>query len=516
MSPSLPHQPPAPFTFRQCLKLCIPALIVGAILRICFIVAIPEAFNGSDTRSYTQTSDDLWSRGHLSVHQKRRWLYPILLTPAPAIPVLTPAQSIAIVQHLVGLATIVGIGWIVGNVTRFKNIFVPAVTTVMAIWPKMLWFEHEVVAECVFLAAFVLTVGLAFPLGSLRDQKRLFWFLISAAVVAAIKPHGRGIWFGSLVMAAILTRNPLRWNAKCWGAVGLGVLMIFTAGEKRQGNWLLLNSVLPLVDTEAPSYHEYRQALKPYILKAREHLDQWAWVQAKFKKPLSEDDPAKVGPVWAALTTRHDEFSKVCGVLAKGAVLHHPFLVAKFTIMKACLSFVRDDRFAERMDPASFWKKENYEVDSRWPGKPADLWLFYRMDQSQYEKMAAERMQRHNVIAPFERALANGIGFVDDNLNPATHNRYIAFGWLGIASIIGFLFCFTPGRMLSMGFIWLPALLCIATVHAVGDRNEQYVQPVEWTWIVYIAVALDVLLVLATSRSRGKVQTPSAEEVAPV
>ena len=514
MSVALPQQ--SPFTFRSCLKLSLFALIVGAILRISFIVAIPQAFNGSDTRSFTQASDDLWSRHVLGVQHKRRWLYPLLLIAPPAIPAIPPSESIPLVQHTLGLLTVVGIGWIVGNITRFRNILVPGVTTVMAIWPKMLWYEHEVVAECVFLAAFVLTVALAFPLGSLRNQKRLFWFLISAALVAAIKPHGRGIWFGSLVMAGLVTGNPFKWNWKCWGAIAFGILMIVSAGEKRQGNWLLLNSVLPLVDTEGPTYHEYRQTLKPIVMEARKNIDDYPWLQEKFKKPLGDSDPSVISPLWASLTADHEKYSKVCGALAKEAVIHHPFMVAKFTIMKAYLSFVNDHRFSEYMIPEKFWKKQNVEMESRWKGHPVDVQLFYRTDRAGYDQIAADGAKKRNFIQPFEMAVSHAIDFVDDHEDPVTHHRYMIIGWLGVVTLLGLVCIVVPSRMLSMGFIWLPASLCILTVHAVGDKSAQYVHPVEWAFIVCIFVTIDVCLTFAASRfSKSKPGAIASEELTP-
>src|SRR5579862_8364927 len=101
--------PPPAFTFRQYLKWSLPALIVGALLRLGTLAAIPEAFFGPDSSSYFQATVKLWSHGHhLVFDAKRRWLYPMLCLPLPALP-WSPAISVAILQHLLGLLTIAGV-----------------------------------------------------------------------------------------------------------------------------------------------------------------------------------------------------------------------------------------------------------------------------------------------------------------------------------------------------------------------------------------------------------------------
>lgn len=506
-----------PFTLRWCLWLCLPALIIGAVIRLCFLVAVPEALNGADTRSYTQTSDNLWLRHSFHVGGKRRWLYPILMIPLPALP-LSPARSIPILQHVLGLATVFGIGWIVGNLTVLRNVWVPAVTTLAAVWPKMLRFEHEVVADCVLLAAFVLTVSLAMPAGSLRDRKRLFWFLVSAAVVASVKPHGRGIWFACLVFAALVTRDPHRWGWKCWRAVIAGVLVILTSGEKRQGNWLLLSSVLPLVNLDGQTWKEYRQELAPIVLKERKVIDQYPWRQGLFKKPLSDHNPAAIGPAWAALTNRNTEFAQVAGDLGREAVFHHPFMEARFTLTKIGISLVHDS-YADSMVPQAFLDTAKSTKDQRWLENEPELRFFYRMDRQQHEKAIAQWRLRSNPTVPFLRWVSRSMPFADDHVDPETQRHWLTAGWVGILALFGLLVCLTPSRFLDTMVVWLPSILCLVTVHAIGDRNSQYVVPVEWAGWALAAIGLDAVLILAlrlVKKSFSAMPAPVPLQVAPL
>ncbi len=50
----------------RCLWLCLPALVLGAALRFTVIQALPEAYYGSDSNSYFQTTAELWNKGTLS------------------------------------------------------------------------------------------------------------------------------------------------------------------------------------------------------------------------------------------------------------------------------------------------------------------------------------------------------------------------------------------------------------------------------------------------------------------
>src|SRR4029453_4886746 len=108
--------PDAPFTFRRCLLLYLPALIVGTALRISMMAALPEGFYGPDSNSYFPTAKRLWNEHKWSVGEKRRWVYPIFLAALPPLPG-TPSRIVPVVQHVCGLASLLGVGWIVGHAT---------------------------------------------------------------------------------------------------------------------------------------------------------------------------------------------------------------------------------------------------------------------------------------------------------------------------------------------------------------------------------------------------------------
>jgi hypothetical protein len=65
--------------FRQVLLLCIPALLIGLILRASFLHAVPEIYYGADSNSYFEAAWRFWTDRDIILNSKRRFLYPILL-----------------------------------------------------------------------------------------------------------------------------------------------------------------------------------------------------------------------------------------------------------------------------------------------------------------------------------------------------------------------------------------------------------------------------------------------------
>jgi hypothetical protein len=514
--------PPAPFGFKQYLKWCLPALILGALLRLGLMAAAPEAYFGSDSASYFQATDKLWKHGHHFVFkEKRRWIYPMLCLPLPILP-WSPAKSIALLQHLLGLGIIAGVGWIVAHLTKYRAVWVPLITMLVAIDLELLREEHELIGDSVFLAAIIATAAIAMPPGSLRLRRRLFWFLIMAAVVAAIKPHGRGIWLGSIVAAMVITGNPWRWKLEAWAAIAAGVAVILSTGEKRQANWLLLNSTLPLVNLEGAKWSIYRQALKPTVLKARQDFEQgqYAWTERVYKKAVGDGDPTLIDPVWAELAGRKDdsEYLQVCKDLAMEAIAARPFAFAKLTLTKIGVAFA-ESAPVFRFNPAQFWKAQDQENTERWSKNPEEMRLYYGIDQPGYERLVEERSQRQNVALPALRYLHDvqnrePLVWVSENRDPATGRYWLTPGCLGVLAAIGLGFCLRPSRFAAISVVWLPAILLMLTVFAVGDSKLQYVLPVRWAWLVVMAVGLDGMTAWACSRLKGAPQQCAPEPVA--
>jgi hypothetical protein len=489
---------PVTITRRQIFWLCVPALVIGAILRISLIMAIPEGYYGPDTNSYLHTAATFWEHHEVAITAKRRWIYPIALALVPALPGRTVA-IVPVVHHLLGLATIVAIGWVTAHVVRHPRIWVPAVTILAAVWPRTMWYEHEIISEALFLAVFAWTVALAFPLGALQDRRRLFWFLIGTALTVATKPAGKPLWIGLLLAAVFLSCSPLGWCRKNWIALGASVLMFATVGASEQANWLLLSSTLPLVRTEGAKWKVYREALEYDVQTTREELDQYPWVQSKYKKRLSAPgSESPYGAEWGKLVQNNREFSKVARGLAVEAVLRSPIAFSELVLRKIGL-VVSDANAGSSMIPALFWKRQSERNEGLWQRQPKLMQLVYEMDQAGYDALVAERSTRQ---LWFGRFLEPFTEFFSWTKEVKAERNSTPIRWPGVLFCFGLATCFLPGRFKATSILWLPFLLYVGLIFSIGDGVSRYLQPIEWMALVFLVLGLDLVCSLIASAVR--------------
>jgi hypothetical protein len=497
--PSAAPELRSPSAWRRCVLLCLPALVLGAILRLSLITALPEGYYGPDSNSYFDTTSSLWLKHRWDLGPKRRWVYPVLLIAAPVLPGHT-VVTVAVLQHVLGLVvTVLGMGWITLNLTRRPAIWVPFVTILAALWPRMVWYEHEIVAEPLLLASIILAVALAFPVQRLRDPKRLFWFLVAATLIIAIKPHGRPIWLGLMISAVLFAGFPWRWSKGCWAAVAVSVAVIFTTGSSRQGPWLLLSSTLPLVNPEQGNWLEYRQILRPHIEEARADLSQYPWKQEHYKKLLvSSKEDMPLGPEWQALLREKNKttFLRICGDLARDAILHAPFTYARMVLQKigAVLS---DAEAGWLMSPRVFWRGQIGENTDRWQRHPDQMKMLYGMDEDAYLALAARRQAQTAWYGPYVYKFTHAFTWMRTEQDTT---RTLHPAWFGLLALFGFFTCLRPSRWRETAPLWLPLGLYLVVIFGIGDALPRYLQPVEWIGLVFVALGLDWLLELVWQR----------------
>jgi len=473
--------------------LCLPALVLGAILRISFLAALPEGYYGPDSNSYFDTTSSLWLHGKWDLGPKRRWVYPLLLLPTPVLPGRNIA-AIAVIQHTVGLLiTVLGIGWIVLHLTRRPGVWVPLVTMLAAIWPRMIWYEHEIVAESLLLNSIILAVALAYPVERLREPRRLFWFLLAAALIVAVKPHGRPIWLALMISATLLAGFPWRWSKACWAALGLSLVIILTTGSSKQGPWLLLSSAFPLVNTEQGKWPEYRKILRPYIEEARVDISQYPWKQDRYKKMLVESkEPLTLGPEWQALLAPKDKkkFLQVCNDLARDAIIHAPFTYARMVLQKIGM-VLSDEGSSSLMSPRFFWKGQLADNEDRWVRHPDEMKLLYELDKDGYLALAAKRQNHKEWYEPFLYHFAHDFRWMQ---SIRSGNWTLHAAWFGLLALFGFLTCLRPKRWRETAPLWLSLVLFLGIIFSIGDSVTRYLQPVEWIGIVLVALGFDWVL----------------------
>ncbi|MEI9898634.1 MAG: hypothetical protein WDN28_33450 [Chthoniobacter sp.] len=484
---------PPHLTLRRCFWLCLPALVIGAILRISLLIAVPEIFYGSDSNSYFVTAHSIYIDHHFDLPPKRRYVYPLLLVAAPPIPFCNTAQVVAVVQHLAGLGIIFGIGWITGHFVRRPALWVPLITLFPALWPRMIYYEHEMISETLLLGVFIATVAVAAPRDGLATDRRLIWFCVLALLIVAVKPSGRPIWLGLMIAAAMITRRPFRWPWLCYATFPLVVLITFTSGGDSQGPWLFLSSTLPLVKTEGEPYAAERALIRPAIEAARADLPNYAFRQGKYKKMLNNSHgSAPLGPVYAKFASDHKRFAAFAQRLARDAVLAHPFQYLGM-VGKKIITAAGGQHIQQRLDPPRFWAEQAESSAGRWQERPEEMRVIYEMDEPAYNAMVQERAQRTVWFSKYLRNLSgmNWLQVEPGNPGeaPLVHLRIL--GWL---ALLGFLLSLLPSRFVRASLLTIPLVLYLFLVYAVGDTVTRYLHPIEWTLFILIAIGLDTTL----------------------
>ena len=384
--------------------------------------------------------------------------------------------------------------------------WVPLVTTLAAVWPRMVWYEHEVIAEVLLLATIVLAVALAFPVGALRDRRRLFWFLIATTAIVAVKPHGRPIWLGLMLAATLIAGAPWHWGKKNIITALASVVVMLSAGSSSQGAWLLLSSTLPLVKTEGGKWAEYRQVLRPHIEEARADLSQYAWKQSKYKKMLSRGSD-NLGAEWGKLFADPAKFSRVARDLAFAGICASPLDFFRLTVIKIGKTLCDDDA-GSRLVPQEFWKEQQSNNAKRWEERPAEMELIYEMDRAGSDALVSERQQRRAWYEPYLLSFTMAFCWTKEFRQERIGVRPT---WCGMLAFFGLLTCFLPSRFKVTSPLWLPLLLYMGIIFAIGDGVSRYLQPIEGIFLIFIALGFDWLVQLVASSRRQPADALPAE-----
>ena len=246
---------------------CLPALIVGALLRIALTFDMPQAYVQYDTSDFLTTTRAFITQHSLYIHSKRSYLTPVLFSIPFALPV--PAvYTIPAAQHLMGLLAILVTGGIVRLWFRYWKCFIVPATLLMGASPMIIWFEHSILGEAQYLF-FALVAALAASAWFKRPSSRTFnLFMISLVLVTGTRLEGKMFFLVALALIPFVYWGQWK-NMLRQGAIA-AVLMAcsFAASGGRDGSPLLLASVLQL----APDQFESAPDFAPYILPLRDDL----------------------------------------------------------------------------------------------------------------------------------------------------------------------------------------------------------------------------------------------------
>lgn len=295
---------------REALWWAVPALVLGAALRLLMLSYLPYAYWGSDSRSYYSFTHMLLSDGYVSLDEKRRYLYPIFTLPISILPG-APLKWLAWVQHGMGLLAVVPLAYVVRKTLRFWKWWIVPVTALYAGLPMFLWYEHELLGEALFFSALMWTFGGWMAWVTQADParaRRLFWwFFTPLAIFLLTKPSGRFVLPGIVCgLAMVRAWRVLDWRR--WVALVVLGAATLTVGSKKQAAWLLYVASFPLTQLDTPQHAEYKKELRPIVEPYIRDIDAYYELDREKKPPhgspflfLESPSEENAPPLWAAL-----------------------------------------------------------------------------------------------------------------------------------------------------------------------------------------------------------------------
>ncbi len=360
---------------RELLLWCLPALLIGAWLRIELLNGWRGGlYFGPDSGSYWEAAFRFAQGGHFDVSGKRPWLYPVIVWLAGHGPV-SPAFSVALVQQFVAWLSIVALGALVRLVVPLWKCFVIPATVLYAGQPEILYWGHVLIADSLFIST-TLAVALAVAIYWQKPSWR--WLAVAVALIfiaMALRPVGRALWL-TLIPIALLVPH-VEWRSKLIHAATLAILYFPASKAVRvsQGEDLLFVSTLPLMRLDTPLHADLKAELRPQVEAAR--ADLWSYVtvgQRQVWGDLIDDTPPDTDTVLQKLRADKKRYNQVRREISREALRHDPWNYARMVAMKIYSVFALNNAH-ERLDPArwnggaeKFLGNTFQKIDAKFPG----------------------------------------------------------------------------------------------------------------------------------------------------
>jgi len=250
--------------FRELIRWCLPALILGGIARLLLTVHFPYGIFQADTPDFLVTAERLLRHHTLVIHGKKAFLAPILFT-IPFLLHIPALIVIPIAQHMAGLVATVLAGGLVRCLFRFWRWCIVPVTILYTLNPALLWYEHALLAESHYLYCVTATALAGALLVRSATLRRFVWLIVALFFTAGSRPEGKlFVAFGLGVVALVYLGDWKLWARR------VGVMLVCCAGiwmctRSTQAGLLLYATVLPL----APASSTVAPGIDPYIAPLR-------------------------------------------------------------------------------------------------------------------------------------------------------------------------------------------------------------------------------------------------------
>lgn len=334
---------------RDALLWSVPALLFGLFLRALLLSYSPYGYWGKDSQSYISFAFDLRAKGEFDLDSKRRYVYPIFLWVTSYLPG-SILISTAWLQHLLGVVSVVPMAYVIRRSTRFWRWLVLPSTMFYTGMPILIWLEHELLGETLYISALVFAIGGWVAWVSQENKKRagrLWWiFLAAFAVVVLTKPSARFFWPGLLV-GLVMVRSWRVLNWKHWASLAALFVVGMTVGNSGQGARLLYTSAFPLTRLDTPLHAEYKEEIRDMVEPLRKHIASYYGEADEDFLKNPHHYPGR--PKWAALRDDRKLQERIYKDLAIEGIKARPDLFFTIALQRVLTSMNPRDFKAERL-----------------------------------------------------------------------------------------------------------------------------------------------------------------------
>lgn len=246
---------------------CVPGVLAALIVRAWLTASMPYGQFHFDTPDFLQTPYDLLHDRRLTFHNKKTFLVPLLYT-LPFVLRVPALLVIPAAQHLLGTALVLATGglcrlWFAG----WRWMVVP-LTILTALHPALLWFEHTLLAESIYVFCVVALALAGSAFARWPGWETFVYLLIALFFTAGARPEGRlFLAFGVLLTLLVYRRGLRREIAKIVTLFAFCIVTLIVT-RTAQGGILLYASILHL----APDESRVAPDLPPCLKPLRDHL----------------------------------------------------------------------------------------------------------------------------------------------------------------------------------------------------------------------------------------------------
>ena len=492
---------------RDALCWAMPALIIGAGLRLLLLSYLPYAFWGADSRSYFSFAHRLVTELYVSLDEKRRFLYPILMLPISLLPG-SPLRWVAILQHAFGVASLIPLAYVVRKCFVHWRLWIVPITALFAGLPIVLWYEHELLGENIFFAMLLWAfAGWTAWVNEerLERSRRLFWcFFVPFALFILTKPSGRFAWPGVIAGLVIVCAWRRLGRPQILALCAL-IPVTLTVGSKKQAAWLLYTATFPLTQLETPLHADYKAQIRDLVEPLARNPDAYYLLDSEPFEFLDRPGNSPDRPLWAALAKNEKLKAKIYMDLAIEGIKARPALFVWFGVQRALSSANLTTFGRNRFDGEYFRGKMRHFYAEAERDERSPIRLAYALPKHgpvpPYEEFI-ERLDpasgswRERVVRGWVDTVGQSLDFLRFPKVPKVERsiwlaRPTLLGWW---LALGIVLAFLPRYWRTLGVWTLLAMSYELGVFVVSQQNARYFGPTWPVLIVLLAVPADALL----------------------